>query len=47
MHGFPKKYRSYGFDTADFCKDIPNEARKAVQAAKDAALTIALQPDES
>jgi len=39
MHGFPMKYRKYGFDTADFCSDIPDEARLAVQASKDAALT--------
>jgi hypothetical protein len=41
MHGFPIKYREYGFDCADFCCDIPDEARKAIQAAKDAALTRA------
>lgn len=41
MHGFPRKYRIYGFDCADFCSDIPEEARLAVQAAKDAALTRA------
>jgi len=41
MHGFPIKYREYGFDCADFCSDIPDEARKAIQAAKDAALTRA------
>nr|QHD64737.1 RdRp [Plasmopara viticola lesion associated poty-like virus 1]QHD64831.1 RdRp [Erysiphe necator associated poty-like virus 1]QIJ25713.1 polyprotein [Plasmopara associated poty-like virus] len=41
QHGFPKKYRSYGFDCADYCSYIPAEARMAVQAAKDAALTRA------
>lgn len=38
MHGFPPQYRVYGFDTSDFCTNIPRDARKAVQAAKDAAL---------
>jgi hypothetical protein len=39
MHGFPSKYRQYGFDCADFATNVPAEARKAIQASKDAALT--------
>jgi hypothetical protein len=39
MHGFPLKYRQYGFDCADFASNVPAEARKAIQASKDAALT--------
>nr|QOE55591.1 polyprotein [Macrophomina phaseolina poty-like virus] len=39
MHGFPRKYRSYAFDTADFCQKTPEEALKAIQAAKDVALS--------
>jgi len=38
LHGFPPTFREFGFDTADFCSDIPADARKAIQAAKDAAL---------
>jgi len=49
MHGFPKKWRAYAFDTADYCKDIPEEALKAIQSVKDAALTRApynlMRPD--
>jgi hypothetical protein len=38
LHGFPPEYRIYAFDTADFCTDLPADARRAIQAAKDAAL---------
>lgn len=38
IHGFPPEYRIYAFDTADFCSEIPADARRAVQAAKDASL---------
>lgn len=38
QHGFPPEFRTYGFDTADFCSDLPADARKVIQAAKDAAL---------
>jgi hypothetical protein len=48
-HGFPEKHRIYGFDYADFCSGIPDEAREAVQAAKDAATSRApyniMRPD--
>jgi hypothetical protein len=40
-HGMPKKYREYGFDVADFCSGVPDEARQALQAAKDAATSRA------
>lgn len=39
MHGFPWKYRYYAFDCADALPDIPPEARRAILAAKDVALS--------